>query len=572
MLSNSLLQRAILFFALLGALTFSASATALSDVDAVNAALKRAEANLQLVEGAVGGRTTAPKGSAGKLARMRLSQALPELEKAGKLAAGLKSGAGVAEAKARYTTAANLYNKLNGILSGKPAPTPAPKPAPKPAPTPAPGTTPPTPQPAPAPAPKPQTPPAPTTVKLGYPHADNFKNALFTLRRVEKDSNSLIQLMAEVQPIKDQLSIKYGTAAGAVELAKEGTRQAGFAETALAKIPSNGEGVAEAKERLAAAREALKGTAAYFEPLHAKLADLINPANYPQLQADLNRLNDLSQSFRNVDYLLRDDRVKGAATFQQSEASLTECRRIQAAYARLVEQDTDMGRSVKARCSNVEEKIQAFMTASAEARQSLPQEIKSDAAKVQQLADNAVAEQKPMWFTGGIPQQMGWIDDKLALLMVLDPEGSAKTAADVKALKEGLAVQADSLKELIIAENQLPPDSYGAGDRDAIIAIAKDGWKVQEPDFELLSVRIASDTWSRDTRWTASGNSLYLTDVSSVQVRLIVADKANPKQAIIRAINVRKDHRKGDKLYGVPLRSFDEKLQPHEYMLRSRIK
>jgi hypothetical protein len=36
--------------------------------------------------------------------------------------------------------------------------------------------------------------------------------------------------------------------------------------------------------------------------------------------------------------------------------------------------------------------------------------------------------------------------------------------------------------------------------------------------------------------------------------------------------NVCKDHQKGDKLYGVPMRSFDEPLGPNEYLLRSMTK
>lgn len=558
MLSFLPLQRALIFLVALGALAFSASAGSPADVNAANASLKRAEVTLKLVDGAIGNRTSPPKGSAGKLNRMRLSQALPDLEAAGKLVAALKSGAGVAEAKARYAAADALYKKLDGILTGAP-PKPAPKPAPTPTPTPTPGATPPTPA-------------APKTVKLGYPHADNFKNALFTLRKVEGTTNSLVKLMAEVQPIKDQMSIKYGVVAGAVETAKEGMRQAGFADTALNKVPSNGEGVALAKQRLVDAKAGIEGTAAYFQPLHAKLADLINPANYPNFQADVSRLRSLGQNYRNAEGLFSQNRKAAAEAFQQSGASLTEVKRIAGVYARLIEQDTDMGRSINAGAANFVDKRQAFLVAAEAAAKSLPGEIGSDAAKVKGVADEAVANQKPMWFTGGIPQQLGWIDEKLELLTALDPKSGATAAAEVKALKEGLAAQADSLKALIIRENQLPGDNYSAADREALIALAKETWKKEEPDFELLAVHIPSDTWNRDTRWTYSGSSWYFVDSSSIQVRLFVADKANPEQAISRPINIAKDHTQGDKLFGGVFRTIEEKLQPHEYYLRSKFK
>ena len=86
-------------------------------VGQVNAHLKRAEANLQLGEGSIGHLKSPPKGSAAKLAKMRLEQALADLEPAGKLLAQLPAGAASAEAKKRYETAVKQFNKLRGILT-----------------------------------------------------------------------------------------------------------------------------------------------------------------------------------------------------------------------------------------------------------------------------------------------------------------------------------------------------------------------------------------------------------------------------------------------------------------------
>ena len=91
-------------------------------------------------------------------------------------------------------------------------------------------------------------------------------------------------------------------------------------------------------------------------------------------------------------------------------------------------------------------------------------------------------------------------------------------------------------------------------------------------DFELLAVRIPAEAWQRQTKWVYSNGTWYFSDKSLLQVRLIVADKENAEQAIDRPVNVRKDHQKGDTTYGVPMRSFDEALEPGEYFLRSKIK
>ena len=60
-------------------------------------------------------------------------------------------------------------------------------------------------------------------------------------------------------------------------------------------------------------------------------------------------------------------------------------------------------------------------------------------------------------------------------------------------------------------------------------------------------------------------------DRSHLQVRLIVADHENSNQAIDRPVNVIKDHQKGDTMIGVPMRSFDEELEPGEYFLKANI-
>lgn len=265
-------------------------------------------------------------------------------------------------------------------------------------------------------------------------------------------------------------------------------------------------------------------------------------------------------------------RAAAVDALNQRDATLAECQRIRAAYARLIQQGTEQGKSVEGNCSNLESKLQDFLAVAAQQRAALPAAIRADLAEVDRVATEAVANQQPMWFTGGIPQQLAWIDEKLALHAALDPAGNVAIAAEVAALKESLAKRADSLKELIIRENPLPMDRYTAADRDAAIAVAVDAWRHQEKDFELLAVRIPAEAWSRDTKWTYSNGTWYFVDVSTLQVRLIVADKANPAQAIDRPINVRKDHQKGDTLIGVPMRSFDEALQPNEYLLRTRIK
>lgn len=547
------------------------------DVGQVNSHLKRAESNLQLVDGSIGHLKSPPKGSAGKLAAMRLAQALPDIEAAETLLAKMSGGDSVAEAEKRYDAAIALYTKLDGILKGtppapKPDPTPTPEPKPTPTPTPAP-----TPDPAPAPkpggTPPPQeTPAAPKTVKLGYPHADNFKNSLFTLRRVESEATAAFAQQMELRAVEDQLTVNHRATASALGGIKETRRQAGFVEKGLAALPSNGEGVAEAGERLVTARANLDAAFAYFEPLNVKLMDLVNPANYSQYPTDLKRLRELASMYSNPSLMFDQLRAQAADALGEAEAAEAECLRIARVYVRLMEQETEQGKQIEIAGNNFLGSKKSFLEVAAERKASLPGSIRKDLAEANKYAEEAVREQKPMWFTGGIPQRLGWVSDKLALYHALDPVGAPALQKEVDAMVASINKRADSLRELIIRENQLPADVFAGADRDAAIAIAVDAWKIQEKDFELLTVRVPSKQWTRETKWTHSNGTWYFVDRSSLQVRLIVADKNNPKQAIDRPINVRKDHQSGDTMIGVPMRSFDDALQPSAYLLRDKVK
>lgn len=556
---SQLLHSRLISFCLvtLLALTASAFASTVDEVAKANSHLKRAEANLALVDGSIGHLTKPPKGSAAKLAKMRLEQALGDMEAARKALEGA-SGAEADKATKRHNDAVTLYNKLRTILTGE-----EPKPEPEPEPTPDEGD---------GDDPPKEEEEKPKTIKLGYPHADNFKNALFTLRRVEGDTATIVKLLEELRPVEDQLSINYRKAAQAMAHITETRRQGGFAEDALAKIPSNGEGVAEAKQRLVNARASLDVAHAYFRPLDAKLRDLVNPANYPEFQTDLKRLRELASAYANAPYLFREQRTRAAEAFRQGDAAKAECIRVAKAYSRLMEQETDQGKQIEIAGNNFLANHGDFFATAAEQGQSLPQSIREDLAEADRMANEAVEKQMPAWFSGGIPQRMAWVEDKLTLYEVIDPKGADALVQEVDKFKASLAKRAHSLRELIIRENPLPADRFEGADRKAAVAIAMDAWKIQESDYELLAVRIPSEAWSRETKWTYSNGTWYFVDRSTLQVRLIVADKDNPEQAIDRPINVRKDHQKGDTMIGVPMRSFDEELQPSEYLLRNKIK
>ncbi len=535
----------IAFFVLAACLLLTpvvAHADTAADVAKVESHLKRAQVNLDSVNASIGHRTTPPTGSAAKLSKVRLDQAKGDLDAAGKIVATLPEAAeGVAATSAKYVAAVALHTKLAKILTGSDAPADAPK-------------------------------IKDGEVKLGYPHADNFKNTQFTFRnKVEAPANQLVELHAKLKPVEDQMLINHRTTYAALGAIKEARRQAGFVKDGLAKIPANGQGVAAAKENLALALESIQGSEDYFKPLHAEIMAMIDPAKFPDFDADRKRLGGLSSDY-GLDWIFTDDRARAAELFQQRQAAQEELVRIAKTYQRLMQQKTDMGTAIEQTGNAALGSFKEFDDNIVEQKEILPKSIREDLAEAQKYGNEAVAEQKPAFFNGGIPQRMEWAQDKLALLKVIDPEGSKPVVNEYQATKTNLAKQADALKALIIRENRVPATKYTGEDTADIIKVAKSAWAVQQKDAKILAIAMPVEQWSREKKWTYSNGTWYYTDKSRLQIRLIVQDHENPKQAIDRPINIIKDHEKGDKMIGVPFRSFDEALTPSEYYLIENVK
>ncbi|MEM9661260.1 MAG: hypothetical protein AAF937_03010 [Planctomycetota bacterium] len=514
-----------------------AASPASADVDKVNGLLRRAEANLQSVSASLGNRTTPPRGAAGKLLANRLQQALDDLTPAQQMLEKIPAGtSGRDEAAARYTQAANEYNRLRAIVTGSDAPAE----------------------------------PTPAGVRLSYQQEELLSNASFHIREVEANAEYLTEAVEAMRVVEDQLTIDHRNVIQLRSVIENATRKSGFASETLAGLPDDGRGVAEARQRLVNADAKVATAADYLGPLHARLQDLINPANYPEFDADHDRLGELSVMFNRPE-VLQMERAFAADVVRQSEAAKSECVRIAQKYSRLMQQRTKQGELIEGTGNAFLRNHGEFVAAAEAEKLMLPASIGEDLAEARRLADEAVANQKPGWFNGGIPQRIGFAEEKVVLLNALDPGQAETQRAAIDQTKAELRRTADSLRELIIRENRPPQDRFEGADRDMAIETAKSAWGIQQPEYELLDVRIPAENWRRETKWSYSNGTWYLSDRSRLQVRLIVADHTNTELAIDRPVTIWKDHQSGDSMIGTPFRSVDEELTPSEYFLRSNV-
>ncbi|MFI4883213.1 MAG: hypothetical protein ACIAQU_11575, partial [Phycisphaerales bacterium JB064] len=398
-----------------------------------------------------------------------------------------------------------------------------------------------------------------------------LSNANFHIREVEGNATLLTERTEQLKTVEDQLSINFRDVNALREVVANAQRKSGFAKDALDQLPADGKGVPDARQRLVNADAKVVVAEDYLRPLDAQLDKLIDPANYPEFDADLKRLRELSVMFNRPE-MLQTARPLAAETIAQAQPAYDECIRLARKYARLIQQRTAQGESIEGAGNGFLQNHAEFMAEAEKHKAALPGEIREDLATATRYAEEAVAAQKPMWFTGGIPQVMGFADEKIVLLAALDARAGATMREQYEATQASLKKQADQLRDLIIRENTMPADNFQGADREKAIETAISGWKVQQEDFTLLKVRIPAEAWKRETKWTYSNGTWYFSDRSRLQVRLLVADTENPELAIDRPINVWKDHQAGDTMIGVPLWGIDDELQPSSYMLRSKIK
>ncbi len=526
-------------FCVAACLCFAFAFTASADIQKVNSLLRRAESNLQSVSASLGNRTTPPRGSAGKLLASRLEQALGDINPAKELLEKIPAGTeGRDEAVARYQAAAEEYNRLRAIMIGPDAPAPAAD---------------------------------DSGVKLDYQQEEVLKGAQFNLREVEANANHLTEQVEKLREVEDQLAINFRDVSGLLGVVENAKRKAGFVKDALDKLPADGRGVGDTRQKLVNAEAKVVTAHDYLRPLNQQLQRLIDPAQYPEFDADRKRLRELSSMFANT-MILQTNRPLAADTYKQGEAARAECIRIAQKYNRLIQQQTDQGAALEGVGNGFLRNHAQFIAEADALKESLPGSIQDELAQARQYASDAVAEQKPLWFTGGIPQVMGFAEDKITLLSAIDEEAGKQMKAELEQTKNDLKQQADSLRELIIRENKLPNDKFQGEDREKAIKTAISAWKVQQDEFELLAVRIPSEHWARETKWTYSNGTWYFSDRSKLQVRLFVPDHENPELVIDRPINIWKDHQKGDSMIGVPLWAFEDELQPSDYLLLSKVK
>ncbi len=165
---------------------------------------------------------------------------------------------------------------------------------------------------------------------------------------------------------------------------------------------------------------------------------------------------------------------------------------------------------------------------------------------------------------------LGFAEERIRVLQAFDEAAAKPYVNKLSATRKQVAAQARTLEADIIANNPLPPNRYTGADRDVLIKWAKETWAAEQKGAKVLAVRIPSENWKRDTRWRWSVDAFYKIDTSKLQVQLLF--KHDKKLAVVRAINLYKNHLEGDSITSHPFEKADAELQPWQIVRLDKIK
>lgn len=297
-------------------------------------------------------------------------------------------------------------------------------------------------------------------------------------------------------------------------------------------------------------------------PVYDKLIEALDPKHYPMLGDDLKRLNDFVSMYSDA-RILQKDPARAVILLSEIAQATREHDRILKDYDLLIRQNTDLGKRLTSLSTDFQKNRIDFLDTAQRQKQILPGEIDSDLSQVTRLSDQALQEHQPLLFLHDIPQRMEQISDKLLLLQSLDSEPAQALRERIGRVREDLIIKQQTLSQGIIDSNPLPTDSYSGTDRKKIEQLAIEAWQKEQPDAQILSIRIPSNTWKRETLWRFQ-NTWHFIDRSRLQVQLAI--KHNDKLAVIRPINFWIDHTSNDEYKAFPMDGINDNLDPQRFI------
>ncbi len=336
-------------------------------------------------------------------------------------------------------------------------------------------------------------------------------------------------------------------------------------------LPSGHPDVAALAAEIQSKGDEIQALKSRLQAEDAKLRKITGMENYPNYKKDFDLLGSFSQRYGDFRFTVQHPKIL-AGVIEEDGQCLKEIRRIANTYAPLAAQKTAEGEAMEKRVAYVLKRRKRFSAQLEAYKATLPAAIEKDIAEATRIADEGVQNKKPMYFhrNSGIDQVLGFAEAKILVLKAFGDGSAAPFEKRLSEARKAIAKQAKSLEAEIIANNTLPLDAYKGADRAVLVQKAIDAWKKSQPDAKVLVAKIPEEAWEHEIYWKWWRGAFRKVDRSHIQVQLFVQYDDN--LAVIRPINLYKNHLKGDTIDAYPFNEVDAELGPDYFFPLAKVK
>lgn len=377
---------------------------------------------------------------------------------------------------------------------------------------------------------------------LDYRQREDLKNARFYKNEVEANAPDLLEAAAKLKAEGSAGKQPGDLQAGLNRIQKLNQRMT-YIQNYLDKLPADEADVKAIADWHKDMLPKLAEAETIFSGAGSEAATLNSADSWPDLAADHAQIKDMARMLYDTQ-MFQTHPERAMSVCSQLGEMVKRRGEIAKKYDAILAQPlgVELANSIKYFDSN----FTSFQTAVEQYKSTAPAEIDQHLADAAKMGQDAAQQKKPLFFTGGVPQRMGWAEEKIKILESIESAAPLAKAAREKyvACQNDLKKLEATLEQEIVRATTKPQDNYRGADRPVLNQAIEKEWKASYPQDQILGICIPTNEWERTTEWRLQNTTWYKVDYSWLQARIGV--KGAGPEATIYIVNIYKDHMKND--------------------------
>jgi hypothetical protein len=383
--------------------------------------------------------------------------------------------------------------------------------------------------------------------KIDFRQSDGVKRADAQCQEVDKALVEIQKTQEMLEKAEDASTIPAKTVTELNDQIKFAKNRLDNAERAIKNLPASDPDVKAQSEKIASQRAALAKASEAGVAFSKKLGSAVEVGNKPDFKKDVANLKAMTKAY--APFQLSENPKRAAELAGRVQDDLKTLSGLQQTYKPIVQQKTPEGKEFNYNHEQASNNIKQFRLKCQAYVEKGEEAIGQTVAKALKMAEQAAAEKKPAFFTGGVQQQLDIARKNLEVYVAIVGEKDEKTVRVVANFNENgkkIVALRDSLKEEILASTKTPPDLYKGADKAKLKGLVEEEWKKLYPKDELLGVRFVTPEWKRKSgaNWNAGNKAFEDFDYSELIVRVVVKNDA--KLSTLYWVYLTKDHMSND--------------------------